>query len=175
MTKNQIDYQRHLEERRSNLASEFLRNQELQETARSNREKERQGVVSLGETERSHRATEGLQRYATDTQSAHYTRADSVSASKLAEDMRANLVAEEQRWRNVYDQAAYWGNLINNQNSDRELKADLASKQRDLDKLLKELELGQRDVESVRRMVTDIIDSIVGAAKVASAAAAGGG
>lgn len=73
MTRNQIEYSKLLETRRSNLSNEDLTRmrdlrsytlgtQQLEETGRHNREQERQGRVSLDETARANRVREGIQQ-----------------------------------------------------------------------------------------------------------------
>lgn len=94
MTKNQIEYAKHLEQRRSNQAQEELTRQrdershkvatgQLEEQARANRAKEAQAIRSLDETIRANKATEAIRIGEAAT-----------SAGRLAETVRSDLARE---------------------------------------------------------------------------------
>lgn len=94
MTKNQIEYAKHLETRRANQANERLTKQrderahtvalgQLSETQRANRAKEAQAIASLDETIRTNKATEAIRIGDT-----------AVSAANAAERVRSNLARE---------------------------------------------------------------------------------
>lgn len=102
MTANQIRYQQHLEEQRSNLAreaetersnraSEEQKRLELQENSRHNLvvegEAARSNLAKEYENQRAHSASEALQSYSIGTNAQ-------IAYSNLAETSRANLARE---------------------------------------------------------------------------------
>lgn len=89
MTRNQIDYQKHLETQRANRAGEELKRQELREGARHN-------VATEGETGRHNLVSEGLESFRIGSLDDHYRRMDATEINKLAETMAHNAVMELQ-------------------------------------------------------------------------------
>lgn len=101
MTKNQVEYAKLLETRRSNLANEARDHKRLQqdrsiamaqlrETNRSNLERERVNVLSLDETRRSNLAREF------ETNRSAVAR-EKLTRSELDESVRSHLASEAQR------------------------------------------------------------------------------
>lgn len=89
MTNNQIQYQRHLEDQRSNLAREALTDRDLSERERHNLESERYSWADLGERTRHNKAGE------------------SISWSDLAERSRHNKVSEQYGWADLAERSRY--------------------------------------------------------------------
>lgn len=103
MTRNEIEYQNFVEQRRSNLAKE-------QETAVHNRETESQGRRGLAETERSNRASES------ETHRSHVTN-ERLQFGQLLEQQRSNrenesLSAERNAVSQYAAQIGYAGALV---------------------------------------------------------------
>lgn len=99
MTKNQIEYQKSLEQRRGNLASEELKRQELAEAARHN-------LVFENETAAHNRAQESLsEKQILSSRDVAYAQLASnreLGYANLGEQQRSNLARElEQNRTNV--------------------------------------------------------------------------
>lgn len=105
MTRNQIEYQRNVELKRANLASEKQTQVRDSETARANKAREaenfrtntaneqiRQGT--LAETARTNRANEQLKGYQIGVTDAHNAAMERLQASQNAELARSNLARE---------------------------------------------------------------------------------
>lgn len=117
MTKNQIDYAKHLEQGRHNQATEKQAVDDLQERKRNALEMESQGRRRLDEDERSHRANESINWYDASTrrEAAHnnyklgvmnvglgYSNLGELSRHNMAgeaETNRANMADESERNR----------------------------------------------------------------------------
>lgn len=81
MTSNQINYQRNVEQARTNRANEGLRGAELAETNRHN-------VVGENETHRHNVADEGIRTQSNYITAGHYSNQDAIAASRLAQDLQ---------------------------------------------------------------------------------------
>lgn len=90
MTRNQIDYNRLLEERRSNRAKEELAASQNAEVVRHNYETERQNLISLDEMGRSNRARES------ETQRTNLAQ-EALKGREIDERIRSNLRSEALR------------------------------------------------------------------------------
>lgn len=99
MTRNQIEFLKHLETKRANQATET-------EAKRANLERERQGVISLDETSRHNLATEQhnanvllentRHNQVTEAEFARHNQAtELLTSAQLSETKRANLAREE--------------------------------------------------------------------------------
>lgn len=89
MTRNQIEYLKHIESQRSNRAVEA-------ETNRANLEREAQGRTQLGETQRHNLATERTQLAQVIELGRHNQAQEALGQAQLQETRRSNTVREQQ-------------------------------------------------------------------------------
>lgn len=110
MTRNQIEYAKHLETQRANRAQEALTQQrdaqahevslaQLGETTRHNRAGEAQQVAVLGEQSRHNLATEELSRAQLGELQTHNRATERNAALTLSEQQRANVAREREQQR----------------------------------------------------------------------------
>lgn len=127
ITRNQIEFQKLVETKRSNQAQEAqtaardaataeyqkstVSNDmaKLRETERSNRERERQSQISLDETARSNRAREDLTRVQNVEQSRHNLAVEQLQNLTFLENQRANLAREAETTRSAKERERLQG------------------------------------------------------------------
>lgn len=128
MTQNQINYQKLLEEQRHDLATEGAQ-REANAINRGHYER------MDSETAKHNRVGEGISWFDTQSNAAYRSRSASTAESRLAEDLRHNIVAEEETERH---------NRVSESNTrhDTDTRASTADKDRS-----QNLNLGQQRLE----------------------------